>query len=184
MNILCVGLGNPGQKYAATRHNLGRRAVEAWAAERGATPWQPAAAFAALVTTISLSETKKIICLLPEVSMNGIGDVVARAAVEFNVAPPAIVLVHDELELPFGDVTLQQGGSAHGHNGVRSIHAALQSQDSPRVRLGIGREGAGSTVSDFVLQPFTPQEAQHVPTMLTQAVALLEQITSERQSPE
>lgn len=150
---LIVGLGNPGAGYAGTRHNFGARAAGRFVKEVG---------------TEALRE-KGIAVLLPTVSMNDSGQAVADFLRQTNLSPADILIVHDELELPLGEWKFQEGGGARGHNGVRSVHATLQTQDIPRLRLGIGRPVSEKEVSDYVLENFASEE-ETVVGGVTQAV--------------
>lgn len=152
---LLIGLGNPGPQYDGTRHNVGIDAVRAWVGD--SVDWKVDArisAEAALVTGYQSLAT----ALFPLTGMNESGQAVATFLKNNPIETEHILIVHDELELALGDVKLKAGGSAKGHNGVRSIHQHLGTDDIPRLRLGIGRPPVGVTVHDFVLSRFTPDE--------------------------
>ncbi len=147
---LWVGLGNPGPKYAGTRHNIGWMAVDRIAGDHGFAPWR--AKFQGQVAEGRLG-SEKIILLKPETFMNLSGQSV-RAAMDFHKLTPADVLVfHDELDLAPGKCRLKSGGGHAGHNGLRSIHAHI-GEAYDRVRLGIGHPGHKDKVADYVLHDF------------------------------
>lgn len=147
---LFVGLGNPGAKYAANRHNIGFMALDRIAADHGFGPWKRA--FQGLVSEGRLSG-EKILLLKPETFMNLSGQSV-QAAVQFHKIDLADVTVfHDELDLPPAKIKYKMGGGHAGHNGLRSIHAHL-GEGYGRLRLGIGHPGHKDRVADYVLHDF------------------------------
>lgn len=150
---LIVGLGNPGAKYSQTRHNLGVRAVQAWIDTVGAKALQE----------------QGVSFLLPIESMNNSGQAVAAYLHTAPIATESILIVHDDMELPLGEVKMIPGGSARGHNGVKSIQEALSTKDIPRVRLGVGRPPEGVAPSDFVLERFGEGEREMVQQMIVRA---------------
>lgn len=156
LKLLIVGLGNPGEKYAKTRHNLGTRVVEA---------------FVQMVREENLKQ-QAIAWLIPTVNMNESGVPVAEFVRNSPLDVSQILLVHDDLELPLGEIQFQAGGSARGHNGVRSVHEKLGTTEIPRLRLGIGRPASGE-VSDYVLGKFTGEEEVKASDVVTRAVGEL-----------
>jgi PTH1 family peptidyl-tRNA hydrolase len=154
LSHLVVGLGNPGPRYRATRHNLGRRAVELIADELGGS-WR--SRWNGRVSELRDAD-ERLGLLVPETFMNESGRSVAPALRFYKLPPERLVVVHDELDLELGDVRAKQGGGLAGHNGLRSLAEALGTQDFLRVRIGIGRPERGDRrpVADWVLQPFPP----------------------------
>lgn len=147
---LFVGLGNPGAKYAANRHNIGFMALDRIAADHGFGPWKRA--FQGLVSEGRLGG-EKILLLKPETFMNLSGQSV-QAAVQFHKIDLADVTVfHDELDLPPAKIKYKMGGGHAGHNGLRSIHAHM-GEGYGRLRLGIGHPGHKDRVADYVLHDF------------------------------
>jgi peptidyl-tRNA hydrolase, PTH1 family len=147
---LFVGLGNPGAKYAANRHNIGFMALDRIAADHGFGPWKRA--YQGLLCEGRLGG-EKILLLKPETFMNLSGQSV-QAAVQFHKIDLADVTVfHDELDLPPAKIKYKMGGGHAGHNGLRSIHAHL-GEGYGRVRLGIGHPGHKDRVADYVLHDF------------------------------
>ncbi len=169
---LVVGLGNPGTRYARTRHNIGQVVVERLAERLGIRkmPAKYAGMFA---------ETRgpggPVGLLIPTTFMNLSGDSVSPAAGALRAAPAQILVVHDELDLPFGTVRGKVGGGAGGHNGLRSIIGRLGTQDFPRVRLGVGRPPADwrGDQADWVLSGFAEPQAD-VEAMIDRGVQMVE----------
>ena len=148
--ILWVGLGNPGAKYAANRHNIGWMALERIAADHGFAPWR--SKFQGSLTEGSLGG-ERVLLLRPETFMNNSGQSVGEAARFYKLRPQDVVVWHDELDLAPGKVRVKEGGGHAGHNGLRSIHAHL-SPEYARVRLGIGHPGHKDRVPGYVLSDF------------------------------
>jgi PTH1 family peptidyl-tRNA hydrolase len=157
MKIVC-GLGNPGREYERHRHNIGFRVVELLA-DRARTSFDKVK-FDAEIAQGSLGG-EKLLLLKPQTFMNLSGKSVAGAAGFFKVAPGDVLVVHDELDLPFGRLQLKAGGGAGGHNGLRSIQQLLGTDAYARLRFGIGKpEGpnAKERVVGHVLSGFTGEE--------------------------
>lgn len=146
---LFVGLGNPGAKYARNRHNIGFMALDEIARDHGATPWR--GKFHGSITEVNLGT--KVLLLKPETFMNKSGLSVGEAAKFYKIAPADVVVFHDELDLAPGKCRVKMGGGHAGHNGLRSIHAAI-GPDYQRVRLGIGHPGHKDAVPYYVLKDF------------------------------
>ncbi|TKD18296.1 aminoacyl-tRNA hydrolase [Rhodobacter capsulatus] len=152
---LWVGLGNPGAKYAANRHNIGFMAVDRIAADHGFAPWKKA--FQGHVSEGRFGATR-VILLKPETFMNLSGQSVRAAADFYKIPVEAITVFHDELDLAPGKLRLKQGGGHAGHNGLRSIHQHM-GEAYARVRLGIGHPGDKDRVAGYVLSDFAKAEA-------------------------
>src|ERR1041384_5190510 len=139
---LVVGLGNPGAKYARNRHNIGFQVVDELAAKHGLPAWKTGKlggdATAGVVTTERGRE--RCVLLKPMEFMNLSGFAVQRTAAFHKVEADQILVVHDEIDLPFGSVRLKNGGGHGGHNGLRSIHEQLGDGGFARLRMGIGRD--------------------------------------------
>jgi PTH1 family peptidyl-tRNA hydrolase len=157
---LIVGLGNPGPRYAANRHNIGFAVVDLLA-ERSSSR------FKAHRSRCEIVETRlaglAVVLAKPLSYMNESGGPVNAAARFFKIPVDRIVVVHDELDLPFGTVRLKTGGGEGGHNGLRSTASALGSKDFARVRFGIGRP------PDFVLRDFAAAERKELPYLVDRA---------------
>ena len=166
---LVVGLGNPGREYASHRHNVGFMVVEELASRLRADPLREK--FSGLWTKASRGE-EQVVLLEPQTFMNESGRSVQPTAAFFKVAPAHVLVVHDELDLPFGDVRLKLGGGHAGHNGLRSIIAALGTPEFPRLRFGVGRppKGFRGEVADFVLTGFDGDERARTGELVRAAV--------------
>jgi PTH1 family peptidyl-tRNA hydrolase len=169
---LVAGLGNPGPRYSGTRHNAGQMVVELLAARLGA------GRFASRYGG-RLAETRgpagPLALLIPQTFMNESGDSVGPAAGTLRAAPGQVLVIHDELDLPFGDVRGKLGGGHGGHNGLRSVTKGLGTGEFPRLRLGIGRppdefRGDGA---DWVLSRFSEPRAE-VEAMIGRAADMAE----------
>lgn len=148
---LFVGLGNPGERYARQRHNIGFMAVEAIAEAHRFGPWRRK--FQGLVSEGQLG-SQRIILLRPQTFMNDSGRSVGEAMRFHKQGLDALIVFHDELDLAPGKVRVKQGGGVAGHNGLRSIDAHLGSRDFKRVRIGIGHPGHKDLVTRHVLADF------------------------------
>jgi PTH1 family peptidyl-tRNA hydrolase len=151
---LLVGLGNPGTRYAMNRHNAGFMAIDALAKRYGFGPFRAKFQGALAEGTI---DGVKILALKPETYMNASGDSVGAAAHFYKIEPQEIAVIHAALDLAEGKLRVKRGGGDGGHNGLRSIDAALGA-DYWRVRLGVGHPGMRELVEAYVLQNFLPEE--------------------------
>jgi PTH1 family peptidyl-tRNA hydrolase len=170
---LVVGLGNPGPRYAGNRHNVGQMVVAQLAADLGATlssHRSRAPAAAARLRPAGGRPGARLVLATPTSYMNESGGQVVGAVRFFKVPPERLLVVHDELDLPFGDVVLKRGGGEGGHNGLRSISASLGTRDYARLRVGIGRPPGRMDPADFVLRDFSPVERKELPFVLSDAV--------------
>lgn len=133
---LVVGLGNPGQQYEQTRHNVGFRVVDRLAAKWG---WKWSERRSKAILASGMIGTEKVVLVKPLTFMNLSGEAVGELAHWYKLAPEDILVVYDELDLPTGKVRMRAKGSAAGHNGMRDIIARLHTSDFPRLRVGIGQ---------------------------------------------
>jgi PTH1 family peptidyl-tRNA hydrolase len=152
--LLFVGLGNPGERYASNRHNIGFMAVQAIAKRHGIAPWRRKFQGVAVEGAIG---AEKVLLLLPGTFMNESGRAVAEAANFYKLDAGHVVVFHDEAELTPGKVRLKLGGGNAGHNGLRSITEHI-GNDYHRVRLGIGHPGNKDMMESHVLQDFAKSE--------------------------
>lgn len=165
---LVVGLGNPGARYARNRHNVGFMAVEALRGRESPPPnWSER--YKGLVAAARVDGLRCVL-LQPMTFMNRSGASVVAAASFYRTPPAQILVIHDEIDFPFGRLAVKQGGGHGGHNGLRDIIQALGSRDFPRIRLGVGRPTRGE-VSDYVLSDFDPSDAAELPDLLDRACA-------------
>lgn len=153
--LLIVGLGNPGSQYARNRHNVGFIAVDAIHRRHGFSPWRRR--FQGEVAEGTLSG-EKILLLKPQTYMNESGRSVQAAAAFYKIRPEDIVVIHDEVDLPPGKTRMKAGGGAAGHNGLRSIDAAL-GDAYRRLRIGVGHPGVKAAVPHYVLHDFPKEDA-------------------------
>ncbi len=160
---LIAGLGNPGPEYSGNRHNAGFMVADLLAERMGARfkrDRSRAAVAAGRLAGFPVTLAK------PLSFMNLSGGPVASLRSFYKIPPDRIVVVHDELDLPFGTLRLKQGGGDNGHNGLRSVTAALGTRDYFRVRVGIGRPPGRMDAADFVLHDFSAAERKLVPEVL------------------
>jgi PTH1 family peptidyl-tRNA hydrolase len=165
--LLVVGLGNPGDNYARTRHNLGFMVAEILAARLG-EKFKAHKRSGAEVCTGRIAG-RPVVLAKPRCYMNESGRQVGPLAKFYSVAPADIIVIHDELDVEFGRIRLKLGGGEGGHNGLRSVAAALTTKDFQRVRVGIGRPPGRKDPAAFVLEPFNAAERTEVPTICEQA---------------
>lgn len=171
--FLVVGLGNPGPRYAATRHNAGFFVLDLLA-DRVGGKFKAHKAFADVIETRLAGQP--VVLAKPKSYMNESGGPVVAVSRFYKVAPEQIILVHDELDLPFGALRLKRGGGEGGHNGVRSVSTALGSKEHARVRIGIGRPPGRQDPADFVLREFSSGERKEVPFVVDRAADAVEAI--------
>ena len=176
--LLIAGLGNPGPRYAATRHNVGFRLIDELARQCGV----PASAFKERfhgeIASARLGD-QELVLLRPQTFMNESGRSVQAACTFYKLKPSDLIVAHDDLDVPFSEVRLKQGGGDGGQRGVRSVTAAL-GPDYVRIRLGIGRPPPDfrGDVADFVLQAFPSAELATVEQMVTRATEAVSLVTS------
>jgi PTH1 family peptidyl-tRNA hydrolase len=175
---LIVGLGNPGPRYAPTRHNIGQMVVDELAARRGERFREHKAGARVVETWLRPGGDKLVLAKLNSF-MNVSGTPVAALARFYSVEPDHVVVVHDELDIPYDSIRLKVGGGHGGHNGVRDIARALATPDFPRVRAGIGRPPGRQDPADWVLAPFGPVELKTLPNFLADAADAVEQLIDE-----
>ena len=156
LDLLVVGLGNPGREYERTRHNAGWLALDELARRHGGS-WR--SKFSGSLAEVRIGDAK-LALLKPETYMNESGRSLGAAARFFKVEPEQVLVVHDDVDLESGRLQARAGGGLAGHNGLRSLAQHLGSQDFLRLRIGVGRPGRGDprSVADWVLSPFAPEE--------------------------
>ncbi len=163
-----VGLGNPGSRYAGTRHNAGFLLVDLLARRHGVklTARRHEAAWA----EIELAGERTIL-IEPLAYMNRSGPPVAAFAADLGIPPEAVLVAHDELDLPPARIRIKRGGGTAGHRGLESLVAALGTRDFPRLRIGIGRPPEEIPVVDYVLAPFGSGEREALDAALAEVLA-------------
>ena len=174
--FLVVGLGNPGPRYAATRHNIGFAVVDLLALRARAN-------FKAHKSRCEIAEVRlagqPVVLAKPMSYMNESGGPVVNAARFFKVPVENIAVVHDELDLPFGSLRLKRGGGEGGHNGLRSISGSLGSKEYARIRFGIGRPPGRQDPADYVLREFPGTERKELAFLVDRAADAVEALVSD-----
>lgn len=180
---LLIGLGNPGPSYAKNRHNVGAMVIDELV-RRGGTSLSRHKA-RAQVAEFRLgvlpggAPGPKVVGAVPSSYMNESGGPVSGLLQYFSVPPERLVVVHDELDIPFDDVRLKRGGGEGGHNGLRSISKSIGTKDYLRVRVGIGRPPGRMEAADYVLRDFTGTERKVLPLLLDTAADAAEAVVLE-----
>ncbi len=175
---LVAGLGNPGPGYAAHRHNVGRMVLDELARRVG-SGFRSHRANALVAEGRSAPGAPKLVLAAPLAFMNLSGGPVAQLARFYSLGADRVVVLHDELDLPFDTVRLKSGGGPGGHNGVRDVIAALGTPDFLRVRIGIGRPPGRQPAADFVLKPFSTAERSTLPNLIADAADATEHLIAE-----
>jgi PTH1 family peptidyl-tRNA hydrolase len=175
LDLLVVGLGNPGREYARHRHNVGHLVADELARRHGGS-WK--SKFSGQIAEIRL-DGHKVALLKPETYMNESGVAVGAAARFYKLEPSEVLVVHDEGDFELGRLELKVGGGLSGHNGLRSIAQHLKTQDFLRLRIGVGRPGRGDQrpLADYVLSNFEPQDDAE--TLVARAADAVEQLDAD-----
>jgi PTH1 family peptidyl-tRNA hydrolase len=168
--VLIVGLRNPGSDYEATRHNVGGEVVAALAGE-ASFKRAPRRILAEIVESRFFDA--RVVLAMPLTFMNESGGPVAGLVKYFEVEPERLVLVHDDIDLPFGKFRFQGGRGSGGHNGVASVMRSLGSRDVWRLKIGVGRPPGRMDPADFVLRPFTKAERPDVDLLVAAGADVL-----------
>ncbi|MDQ1742356.1 MAG: peptidyl-tRNA hydrolase, family [Pseudonocardiales bacterium] len=177
---LIVGLGNPGPRYAGTRHNAGFGVADELAVRIG----QPFKAHKARADVVEgRLAGQPVVLAKPRSYMNESGGPIVAVSRFYKVDVARIVVVHDELDLPFGALRLKRGGGEGGHNGLKSTSAALGSKDYLRVRFGIGRPPGRQDPADYVLREFAAAERKELAFLFDRAADAVEALRTKRLEP-
>ena len=179
-DLLVVGLGNPGDEYARTRHNVGAEVVELLAARHGAKLKKGKER--ARVDEVRIGG-KRVALAIPLTYMNDSGESVGLLARRYGVEPEQVVIVHDELDLPVAALKIKSGGGLAGHNGLRSIKSHLHSDEFQRVRIGVGKPVSKERGADHVLNRFGKRERADIDVTIEQAADAVEMIASDGVDP-
>ena len=148
-----VGLGNPGEQYKYTRHSIGFAAIDALAEKLGANYWKSQAGCLTCAVNYSFGgQVVKLVLAKPQDYMNTSGGPVSKLLRELKLAPAELLVIHDEVDLPDGEIKSKFGGGLNAHNGLRSIADKLQTRDFGRIRTGIGRPPGKMSVADYALR--------------------------------
>ncbi len=176
---LVVGLGNPGEKYSSTRHNIGFMVADALAARFDGK--FNANKYRALVTEVRIgfgAEAPRLIIVKPQTYMNDSGNAVAPLAKYFHCEPSKVIAIHDELDIPFEAIRVKVGGGDNGHNGLKSLTQSLGSPDYFRLRMGIGRPTTQQETADYVLDNFGRSEKRILPDLVARGCDAIESLIS------
>jgi peptidyl-tRNA hydrolase, PTH1 family len=185
---LVVGLGNPGTQYAGNRHNVGhmvldelaRRCSATFSSSGGLLGRRPQAVTADVRLGVLPGGVPgpRVVLAKPTTYMNVSGGPVATLARYYDVAPEKVVMVHDELDIPFADVRLKRGGGEGGHNGLRDTTKALGTKDYIRVRVGVGRPPGRMDAADYVLRDFSSTERKDLAWLVDAAADAVELVVT------
>lgn len=178
-----VGLGNPGPSYAGNRHNVGQMVLDELARRAGST-------FSAHKVRATVAETRlgmlpggapgpRVVLAKPATYMNTSGGPVSALLKYYDVAPDHLIVVHDEVDVPFDTVKLKIGGGEGGHNGLRDISKAISTRDYVRVRVGVGRPPGRMDTADYVLKDFGATERKDLPLLLDSAADAVEMVITD-----
>lgn len=161
---MVAGLGNPGDEYADTRHNAGFKAIDELARQASVTYWKNQ--LGAEVASIQVHDPdaeggrREVLLVKPQSYMNTSGGPISKLCAQHKISADELLVIHDELDIPEGDVRVKVGGGHAGHNGLRSIIDKMGSRDFSRIRVGIGNPPGRMAVADFVLKQFRPKELE------------------------
>jgi len=175
-DLLVVGLGNPGEEHARTKHNVGADVVDLLAKRHGGTLRKGKER--ALSDEVNIAG-KRVALAVPLTWMNDSGDAVRLLVRRYGVEPAQLVVVHDELDLPVAALRVKSGGGLAGHNGLRSIKSHLHRDDFQRVRIGVGKPSSKDQGADHVLSRFTKRERGEVDVTVEQAADAVELIATD-----
>ena len=171
--ILLVGLGNPGKEYDLTRHNVGFLCIDEFVRKTDEMEeWQQKKNLKCLLSSGQMGDTR-VIAIKPTTFMNLSGEAVQAVANFYKASPGNVAVIHDELDIDFGQIRLRQGGSDAGHNGIKSVTKHL-GEDYGRIRVGVGpKQPAKIDSTDFVLQKFSAEEQAQLPNLSREVNAIL-----------
>ena len=173
---IIAGLGNPGAEYAQTKHNVGFMLVDALAEQLGVSSWKDA--FSSLVGEARIGG-EKIFLVKPQTYMNDSGKALRPMLSYYKIDASDLIVIHDDMDIPAGTVRIRSKGGSGGHNGIKSIISHIGTESFPRVRIGIGRPPAGSTVINHVLAPFSPEDAALVRDAISYLLPAVECIVTD-----
>lgn len=175
-----VGLGNPGEKYARTRHNIGHMVIDELVSSLGTQlslhKQSNTMAASARLGAMPGASGEQVIFAVSNSFMNTSGGPVSSLLKYFHGAPENLIVIHDDLDLPCGTLRLKRGGGEGGHNGLRSISASLGTKNYIRMRVGIGRPPERQDPADFVLSNFSAAERKELPFMIAGAAAAVRDV--------
>lgn len=168
---MIVGLGNPGNEYAGTRHNVGWMLVDALAEHLGINEWRSREKGMVAEGRIG---SEKILLVKPLTYMNNSGECVGPLMRWYKLEPEDIMAAHDDMDIPIGTIRIRKKGSAGGHNGIKSLLSHIGSENFCRLRIGIGRPQPGWSVINHVLAKFNDQEQKEIGDAIKQLIPAVE----------
>ena len=168
---MIVGLGNPGNEYAGTRHNVGWMLVDALAEHLGINEWRSREKGMVAEGRIG---SEKILLVKPLTYMNNSGECVGPLMRWYKLEPEDIMAAHDDMDIPMGTIRIRKKGSAGGHNGIKSLLSHIGSENFGRLRIGIGRPQTGWSVINHVLAKFNDQEQEKIGDAIKQLIPAVE----------
>ena len=168
-----VGLANPGADYQGTRHNVGAEVVEELLRRSSSSLGRGPTRVSAMTSRLGNGDASTLVAI-PTVFMNESGRAVAGLASYFKIVPADILVIHDDIDLPFGKLRLQVGGGSGGHNGIKSVESAFGAREFSRLKIGVGRPPGSQDPADFVLRRFSKSERPEVDLMVSDAADTVE----------
>jgi len=172
-----VGLGNPGKKYELTRHNIGFLVLNEWALKQGWS-FKENKEFNAKVAKGVIGQNQ-VHLIMPQTYMNESGNAVRRYLDFYKIPPKHLLVISDDVALPYGQIRLRRMGSSGGHNGLKSIEAHIGTRHYDRMRMGIDRQLDGRMLADYVLDNFSPEELTGLADFVQRGVEIVERLMSE-----
>ena len=180
--FIIVGLGNPGKKYVNTRHNIGFICADDFALKHEFSPWKSMKELKCLVS-IGIIGNARVVAVKPTPYMNLSGEAIQLVKQFYKVNPDQIIAVHDELDVPFGQIRTREAGGSAGHNGIKSLIQHL-GEDFGRVRVGIGPKTPQEMESaDFVLAKFNKDEEKQIPALTREVSVILNELLFANEFP-
>lgn len=174
--LLIIGLGNPGKKYASNRHNIGFMALDKYHTTHDFSNWTDKKDLKCLMSEGMVGSTK-VILIKPKTYMNNSGEAAQAVQKFFRIYNPDTLVIYDELDVNFGEIRIQTGGSSAGHNGIKSLSNII-GEDFTRVRIGIGpKKPAQIDSADYVLQDFSKKEQESIHKILNEVCTIIDERT-------
>ena len=171
--LVVVGLRNPGRKYEGTRHNVGAEVLDVLS-ERWNTPFKGGPARVSAEIAVHRFGDRRIVMVKPFTFMNESGRVVVSALRYYKADVDDLLVIHDDIDLPFGRLRLHSGRGTGGHNGIKSVVATMSSKEFWRLKVGVGRPPGRMDPADFVLRPFAKTEREEVDFLVRDAADVIE----------
>jgi PTH1 family peptidyl-tRNA hydrolase len=176
---IVVGLRNPGADYAGTRHNLGFEVVVRLVERSGESLGRAPSRVRGMVAQVGVGDGRTLY-LISNTYMNESGGTVRAALDYYKVSTEDLLVIHDDIDLPFGRLRLQVAGGSGGHNGIRSVERSLGTKEFSRLKIGVGRPPGSQDPADFVLRPFTKSEQPEVGVIVEDAADVIERWLDDR----